>query len=129
MPENRKRTVNPFIKYLTVCVTGVIVFILINCILAFITVKTPYPKENTLLSALIGIVISSFIPSFIYCFKQRQNGLVSGLIIGIIMCIILFLIYAVISSFNLNESSLLIIPSSIIPSSVAGIIAVNLKHK
>ena len=129
MPKNKSKNYNTFVKYLIAVLIGLICFAAINIILALITVRTPYPKENTLLYALASIIISSFISSFFYCFRERKNGLVSGLIIGAIMCVILFLIYACFSYFNLNDSSLLIIPSCIVPSSSAGIIAVNLKRR
>ena len=127
MPKNK--SINPAIKYLTAVILGITVFITLNFIFALITVNTPYPKGNSLLYAVISIVLSSFISSFIYCFRQRQNGLVSGLIIGFIFTVIMFFVYTVFSSFKLGENSLLIIPAAIFPAAIAGILAVNLKRK
>ena len=127
MPKNKYKSV--IIKYLTAVAFGLIIFLLINVVFSFIIVNSPYPKDNSLLYALVSIALSSFISSFFYCFKQKQNGLVSGLIIGAALTILFFIIYSIISSFNLSENSVLIIPSSIFPAAVAGIFAVNLKHK
>ncbi len=127
MPKNKNR--NPVIKYLFAVLIGLFLFILITLIFSVLMIKTPYPNNNYLLSALLSIIIPSFVSSFIYCFKERKNGLISGLIIGVILSVVFFLIYTVFSSFNLDYNSLLIIPSSVVPAAIAGIAAVNIKRK
>lgn len=131
MPENIKKNKGNGIikKYVFSIILGLIILFICLVIFALVNLKTPYPKDNTLFQALVSVAASSFISSFVFVFKERKNGLISGLIIGLIILILSFIIFTVFSSFSLNESSILLIPASLVPAAVSGIIAVNIKRK
>ena len=131
MPKNRniKNDRLSVKRYAVSLIIGISVFLLCVALFSLITLKSPYPKNNSLLQALISVCAASFTASFSYVIRERKNGLISGLIIGFILMLILFAVFIAFSSLKLNESSLLIIPSCLLPSALTGIITVNIKRK
>ncbi len=127
MPKKNEK--NPVLKYAAAIIIGIIVYIIITFVFTALIVNTPYPKDNYMLFFIISMSVSSFICSFVFVFRERKNGMISGLIIGVVLSVIMFLFYSVFSSFNLSDSSLLIIPACLLPSAIAGVLAVNIKHK
>ena len=108
---------------------GLAVFVFIISVVALIFSHTPYPKENLLPYVLFSSAVSCFFSGFISARKLKKNGLVTGIISGIILTAVFYFIFAVFSSFSLSQSSLLLIPSCILPAAVSGILAVNIKHR
>lgn len=128
MPKNNQN--NKILKrYIISIIIGFFAFILSVSVFSFLTLRTPFPKDNSLIQAIASVGIGSFSSAFYFVLKEKKNGLVTGLLIGFIMLVIMFIIFISFSSFKLNESSLLLIPATLLPSSIAGIIAVNIKKK
>ena len=128
MPKNNQNN-KTLKRYIVAILIGLLAFILSVSVFSFLTLRTPFPKDNSMFQALISVAIGSFISAFYLIYKERKNGLVTGLLIGFIMLVILFILFISFSSFKLNESSLLLIPATLLPASIAGIIAVNIKKK
>lgn len=129
MPKTNNQKNKSLKRYTVSIIIGLLTFILSVTVFSLLTLRTPFPKDNSLTEALISVAISSFIASFYYVHKERKNGLVTGLLIGFIMLVLMFLIFVSFSAFKLNESSLLLIPACLLPACIAGIVAVNIKRK
>ena len=128
--QNKLSPVAKIIIDILVCVLiGLGVFLILVGIFAYSMLKMQTPSENGIALALIATAVSSFIAAFIAVRKIKNNGLAIGLLTGFVLLIFILLILLAFSGFNMSQQTLLLIPAALLPSAVAGIVAVNLRKR